>query len=69
MHTRAMEPPAIVGIMGRVWMWLAWLTAGSGVYFGVVGYRWTLNPYFLVMMLIVGIMAATKKDSLVLETA
>jgi hypothetical protein len=39
------------------------------VYFGVVGYRWTLNPYFLVMMLIVGIMAATKKDSLVLETA
>ena len=40
-----------------------------GAYSALIGYRWTVNPYFLVMMVIVSIMAATKKDALVLETA
>ena len=69
MQTRQMEPPAIVGIMARVWMWVAWLVASSGAYSALIGYRWTVNPYFLVMMLIVGYMAATRKDAAVLETA
>ena len=63
MQTRQMEPPAIVGIMGRVWMWLAWLTAGSGVYFAVVGYRWQWNPPFLLMMGVVGLMAAKREST------
>ena len=61
--------PAIAGIMARVGLWLAWLVVSFGAYSALIGYRWKWDLYFLAMMLIVGIMAATKKDSLVLETA
>jgi hypothetical protein len=64
-----MEQPAIVGIMARVWMWVAWLVASFGAYSELIGYRWQWNPHFLVMMVIVGYMAATRKDAAVLETA
>ena len=37
--TRQMEPPAIVGIMARVWMWVAWLTVSLGAYSELIGYR------------------------------
>ena len=40
-----------------------------GAYSELIGYRWQWNPQFIVMMVIVGIMAATKKDAVVLETA
>ena len=61
--------PAIFAIMARVGMWLAWLTASFGAYSELIGHRWQWNPYVLVMMVIVGYMAATRKDSAVLETA
>jgi hypothetical protein len=56
-----MEQPAIFGIMNRVGLWFAWLVVSSGTYSALVGFRWTLNLYFLAMMLIVGYMV-TKKE-------
>ena len=55
--------------MNRVGLWCVWLATAYGAYSALIGYRWTWNPYFLAMMVIVGIMAATKKDAVVLETA
>ena len=66
---RPTPQPAIVGIMNRVGLWGVWLATAYGAYSALIGYRWTWNPYFLAMMVIVGIMAATKKDAVVLETA
>jgi hypothetical protein len=40
-----------------------------GAYSELIGYRWQWNPYFLAMTVIVGYMAATRKDAAVLETA
>src|SRR4249919_3081026 len=61
--------PAIFGIMHRVGLWCVWLVTAFGAYSALIGYRWQWNVYFLAMMVIVGIMAATRKDSVVLETA
>ena len=65
--------PAIVGIMNRVGLWGLWLVCCFGAYTQLVLFRgaglWSKSSlYFFGMMLIVGYMA-TKKDSLVLETA
>ena len=59
--------PAIVGIMGRVWMWLAWLAVSFGAYAQVVLFRgaglWSQSSvYFLVMLLIIGLMARKKEQ-------
>ena len=59
-HRRHHEPRRPVGRVARHCIC---------AYSALIGYRWTWNPYFLVMMVIVGIMAATKKDAAVLETA
>ena len=59
--------PAIVGLMGRVSLWLFWLVVSFGTYAQVVLFRgaglWSKQSvYFLVMLLIVGLMARKREE-------
>jgi hypothetical protein len=66
-RTPSPPEPAIVAVMGLVWMWVAWLTVSVGAYSQLVPVRgaglWSRSSlYFLVMLLIVGLMARKREE-------